>query len=93
MHVRMNETFGLVCVGHLGEGVWLPLQPPVPFPSPDYESEEFPDEQDFGDSPFHHEDYHGNDDGFYDHEPMMEHATKPHPHAPPTTSHRHHTEL
>ena len=66
----------------LGEGVWLPLQPPLPFPSPDYdrESEDF-----FGeDGSYHDEDHHG------DHEPMMDDVIKPHPHAPPTTSHRHH---
>ena len=81
------KTFLSIHAVRLGEEAWLPLQPPVPFPSPDYDSEDFLDE----DGSFHDEDYHG------DHEPMMDDVTRPHPHAPPTTGHhsRHHqhTEL
>ena len=83
----------------LTEKAWLPLQPPVPFPSPDYDHrdeevyhDDYHDDGAFRDENFDFH-FHDNHDQFHHHEPTMGHATNmPHPPntPPPTGRHRHH---
>ena len=84
---------------HLAEKVWLPLQPPIPFPSPDHyhgDDEEvyhdsYPEDDVVSDDNFEFH-FHDDHDQLQHHEPTVGHTSNmplP-PDAPPPTGRNHH---
>lgn len=84
---------------HLAEKAWLPLQPPIPFPSPDHrhgDDEEvyhdsYPEDDVVSDDNFGFH-FHDDHDPLHHYEPTMGHTSNmPHPpNAPPPTGHNDH---
>lgn len=78
---------------HLAEKAWLPLQPPIPFPSPDRRHDDEGEDYREGYPENDNMEFHFHDqDELYHHEPAMGHTSN----MPPPTGHGHrhqHAEL
>ena len=96
MHKLYNKYY--IIAVHLAEKAWLPLQPPIPFPSPDRYRGHHDEGEEYRDSHPKHEDmefhFHDDQDELHHHEPTMGHASTTPPRPPTGHGRRHqHTEL